>query len=72
MTLTLPSLDVTPRQRRVIELRLRRLGRREIADRLGIRPSTVRAHLDEARRTNGLADEVDLLLMADRSWRVEA
>jgi DNA-binding CsgD family transcriptional regulator len=69
MTLAMPSLDLTPRQRRVVELRLRRLGRREIAGLLGISPDTVRAHLDDARRHNGLQDELELLLQADRQWR---
>lgn len=63
------SLELTPRQRRVVELRLRRLGRREIAALLGISPKTVRDHLDEARRANGLQDELELLLTADRQWR---
>jgi DNA-binding CsgD family transcriptional regulator len=71
MTLAIASLDLTPRQRRVVELRLRHLGRREIAERLGISPRGVRKHLDEARRSNGLEDEVDLLLAADRQWRAE-
>lgn len=72
MTLSPPALNLTPRQRRVVELRLRHLGRREIADRLGITPRGVRKHLDEARRSNGFEDELDLLLTADRSWRVQA
>ena len=60
------GLSLTPRQREVVELRLRRLGRREIAHRLGISPETVRAHLDDARECNGVSDELELLLVADR------
>lgn len=59
-------LQLTPRQRAVVDLRLCRLGRREIAHRLGISPETVRAHLDDARARNGVSDEVDLLLVAVR------
>lgn len=57
-----PVLHLTPRQRDVVELRLRRLGRREIAHRLGITPRCVRSHLDDARRRNGLQDELALLI----------
>lgn len=56
------ELHLTPRQREIVGLRLRRLGRREIAYRLGISPDTVRHHLDEARINSGASDEVDLLL----------
>jgi DNA-binding CsgD family transcriptional regulator len=63
------ALRITPRQRRVIELRLERLGRREIAHRLGISPATVREQLDRARAANKLVDEVDLLLAVDRERR---
>lgn len=62
------QLHLTPRQREVVALRLRRLGRREIAHRLGISPVTVRDHLDDAREANGVDDEVDLLLAAAREW----
>lgn len=63
------GLQLTPRQRRVVELRLRRFGRREIARQLGISPETVRDHLDDARSTNGYVDEVALLIAFDRELR---
>jgi DNA-binding CsgD family transcriptional regulator len=63
------ELSLTPRQREVVDLRLRRLGRREIAHRLGISPSTVREQLDRARDANGLVDELELLLAVDRQRR---
>lgn len=62
----LACLDITPRQREIVRLRLRGLGRREIAHRLGISPETVRDHLDEARARTGAADEVALLLAISR------
>lgn len=68
-TLETRPLQLTPRQREVVGLRLRRLGRREIAHLLGIQPRTVRSHLDVARLSNGFAEELDLLLAADRDER---
>lgn len=56
------AVVLSPRQREVVDLRLRRMGRREIAQRLGISPATVRHHIDEARVANNLVDEVDLLI----------
>jgi DNA-binding CsgD family transcriptional regulator len=66
MDRTRDGLHLTPRQRQVVGFRLRRLGRREIAHRLGISPRAVRFHLDEARAGNGMSDEVELLLNAAR------
>lgn len=65
-------MRLTPRQREVVGLRLRRLGRREIAHRLGISPDTVRHHLDEARAAAGASDEVELLLAVTRESIVGA
>jgi DNA-binding NarL/FixJ family response regulator len=67
--MTVCALRLTPRQRLVVELRLRRLGRREIAHELGISAATVREHLDTARVANGLQDETELLIAADRESR---
>lgn len=66
------EFHLTPRQRQVVTLRLRRLGRREIAHRLGISPRAVRFHLDEARAIAGASDEVDLLLALTRESIVGA
>lgn len=66
------ELHLTPRQREVVGLRLRRLGRREIAHRLGISPETVRDHIDDARAANGARDEVELLLAVARESMVGA
>lgn len=66
------ELHLTPRQREVVSLRLRRLGRREIAHRLGISPRAVRFHLDEARAGIGASDEVELLLAVARESMVGA
>jgi DNA-binding CsgD family transcriptional regulator len=63
------QLRLTPRQQRVVMLRLRRYGRREIAHQLGISPDGVRRHLDKARHANGFDDELGLLLAADREQR---
>lgn len=63
------GLRLTPRQRRVLDLRLRRFGRREIARQLGISPRTVRKHLDEARKINGFDGEFELQIAADRERR---
>jgi DNA-binding CsgD family transcriptional regulator len=63
------KLRLTPRQSIVVQLRLRRLGRREIAHQLGISPETVRDHLDDARAANGFEDETALLIAADRETR---
>ena len=69
MTVCAPSLRLRPRERAIVDLLLRRRGRREIAHELGISPRTVREYIDNARERNGLADEVDLLLAADRERR---
>ena len=69
MAVCAPPLRLSPRQRAIVDLRLRRLGRREVAHVLGISPETVREHIDRARERNGLEDEVDLLLAAEREAR---
>ena len=69
MAIAVAPLTLTPREREVVDLRLSRLGRREIAERLGISSRAVRKHLDQARARNGAGDELDLLLAADRQGR---
>ena len=63
------TLILNPHQRKVIDLRLRGYGRRQIAHMLGIAPKTVRYHLDRARTANDLVDELDLLIARDRELR---
>jgi DNA-binding NarL/FixJ family response regulator len=62
-------LQLTPRQWRVVEMRLRGRGRRQIAAALGLSTRTVHEEFDRARAANGLVDEVDLLLAVDRERR---
>lgn len=62
-------MQLTPRQTRVVDLRLKRLGRREIAHALGVSVRTVKADLDQARAAIGACDEVELLIAADRARR---
>lgn len=59
-------LQLTTREREVVDLRLRRMGRREIAHLLGISPVVVKQTLDRARRRNGCEDEVVLLIRVTR------
>ena len=51
---------LTPRERQVLELVGRNLSNREIAERLFIRPETVKVHLANLRRKLGLASRQDL------------
>lgn len=58
----LPGLDrLRPREREVVRLRMQHLSVRQIADRLGISPQTVRNHLKGAFRRTGTGSQPELL-----------
>ncbi len=65
------ALQITPRQRRVVELRLGGKGRRQIAQELGLSRRTVKEDLDRARAAVGATDEVELLIAVDRETRAQ-
>ena len=51
----LTTLNLTDRQRQVVELIATGLSNEEIADRLGISPRTAKAHCDVLRQKLGVA-----------------
>ena len=52
---TISTLDVTERQRQVVELIAAGCSNEEIGERLGISPRTVKAHCDALRQKLGVA-----------------
>jgi DNA-binding CsgD family transcriptional regulator len=60
MSRRLPSgraLNVTPRQRQILDLAVRGLTDKEIAADLGVAVSTIRTHLERFYRENGLRNK---------------
>jgi len=47
-------MDVTPRQRQIVEMLAEGLSTKEIAYKLGLRPRTVRTHLERLYRDHSV------------------
>jgi two-component system, NarL family, nitrate/nitrite response regulator NarL len=60
------SAELTPRQREIMDGMVEGLTNAQIADRLGISPSTVTNHIADVRRKLGLHNRVQLAVWAAR------
>jgi DNA-binding NarL/FixJ family response regulator len=59
-----PSLELTDRERQVLELILRARSNREIAEELGIEERTVKAHVGRLMRKTGSDNRIELSIRA--------
>lgn len=59
-----PSLELTDRERQVLELILRARSNREIAEELGIEERTVKAHVGRLMRKTGADNRIELSIRA--------